>query len=236
VSVNRKPDRSRTLTDQAVELLEAFILDQGLPAGAELPSQAALAEQLGVSRLVIREATRTLEARGLLETGQGRRLAVAAPGPAALSHLLDLAIRRDSKALFELSEVRLAIEVQAARLAAERATETDVAAMEAAIVAMEELTDEDPDALVRVDLEFHVGLVRAAGNGLLRLLVEALEEPLRVSRRQSFRGLRNRGLGLDVVISAHRRILEAVRARDGDEAARAMAEHLAQTIEDLRAV
>jgi GntR family transcriptional repressor for pyruvate dehydrogenase complex len=235
VSVNRKPDRSGTLTDQAVELLESFILDQALPPGALLPSQGALAQQLGVSRLVIREATRTLEARGLLETAQGRRLAVAEPGPAALSHLLDLAIRRDSEALFELIEVRLAIEVQAARLAAQRATDADVAAMEAAIEAMEALTDDDPDALVRVDLDFHIGLVRAAGNELLRLLIEALAEPLRASRRQSFRGLRNRGLGLDVVVSAHRRILDSVRGRDADEAARGMAEHLAQTVEDLRA-
>jgi GntR family transcriptional repressor for pyruvate dehydrogenase complex len=235
VSVNRKPDRSGTLTDQAVEVLESFILDQALPPGALLPSQGALAEQLGVSRLVIREATRTLEARGLLETAQGRRLAVAAPGPAALSHLLDLAIRRDSDALFELIEVRLAIEVQAARLAAERSTDADVRAMDSAIAAMEELSEDDLDGLVRVDLDFHVGLVRAAGNDLLRLLVEALAEPLRASRRQSFRGLRNRGLALDVVVSAHRRILDGVRARDDGAAARAMADHLAQTLEDIRA-
>lgn len=235
MTVNRQPDRSATLTDQAVELLEAFILDQALPPGALLPSQGALAEQLGVSRLVIREATRTLEARGLLESAQGRRLAVAAPSPAALSHLLDLAIRRDGEALLDLIDVRLAIEVHAARLAAERATDDDIETMEAAIVAMDELQDEDPDALVRVDLDFHFGLVRAARNDLLRVLVEALAEPLRASRVQSFRGLRNRGLGIDFVAAAHRRILGALRARDPERAARAMAEHLRQTLEDLRA-
>jgi GntR family transcriptional regulator, transcriptional repressor for pyruvate dehydrogenase complex len=233
VSVNR--DRSATLTDQAVELLESFILDQALPPGALLPSQGALAEQLGVSRLVIREATRTLEARGLLETAQGRRLAVAAPSPAALSHLLDLTIRRDGDALLDLIDVRLAIEVHAARLAAERATAEDIDAMEAAIVAMEQLQSEDSHALVRVDLDFHFGLVRAAGNDLLRVLVEALAEPLRASRVQSFTGLRKRGLGLDFVVNAHRGILEALRAGDPERAAGAMAEHLRQTLEDLRA-
>lgn len=233
MSVNR--DDSATLTDQAVELLEAFILDQALPPGALLPSQGALAEQLGVSRLVIREATRTLEARGLLESAQGRRLAVAAPSPAALSHLLDLAIRRDGEALLDLIDVRLAIEVHAARLAAERATDDDIETMEAAIVAMDELQDEVPEALVRVDLDFHFALVRAARNDLLRVLVEALAEPLRASRVQSFRGLRNRGLGIDFVVGAHRGILGALRARDPERAARAMADHLRQTLEDLRA-
>jgi GntR family transcriptional regulator, transcriptional repressor for pyruvate dehydrogenase complex len=233
VSVDR--DRSATLTDQAVELLESFILDQALPPGALLPSQGALAEQLGVSRLVIREATRTLEARGLLETAQGRRLAVAAPSPAALSHLLDLAIRRDGDALFDLIDVRLAIEVHAARLAAERATVADLDAMEAAILAMEELQSDDPHALVQVDLDFHFGLVRAAGNDLLRVLVEALADPLWASRVQSFKGLRKRGLDIDVVVAAHRGILDALRTGDPEGAARAMEEHLRETLEDLRA-
>jgi GntR family transcriptional regulator, transcriptional repressor for pyruvate dehydrogenase complex len=235
VSVNREPDRSGTLTDQAVDLLEALIVDQALPPGALLPSQAALAEQLGVSRLVIREATRTLEARGLLQTAQGKRLVVAAPSAAALSHLLDLAIRRGSEALLDLLDVRLAIEVHAARLAAERATAEDLDALAAAIDAMERLPTEDPDQLVRVDLDFHFGLVGAARNDLLRLLVEALAEPLRASRVASFRGLRNRGLGVDLVVSAHRTILAALRARDAEGAGRAMADHLHQTLEDLRA-
>ena len=235
MSVNREHGRSATLTDQAVELLESLILDQGLPAGALLPSQGALAEQLGVSRLVIREATRTLEARGLLQTAQGKRLAVAAPSPAALSHLLDLAIRRGDDALIDLVDVRLAIEVHAARRAAERASDGDLEAVEASIVAMEKLSADELDALVRVDLDFHLGLVRAARNDLLRLLVEALAEPLRASRRRSFRGLANRGLTVGFVVAAHRRILAAIRARDPEAAAQAMAEHLRQTLEDLRA-
>ncbi len=235
MSVNRESDRSATLTDQAVELLESLILDQALPPGALLPSQGALAEQFGVSRLVIREATRTLEARGLLQTAQGKRLVVAAPSPAALSHLLDLAIRRGSDALLDLIDVRLAIEVHAARLAAERSTDDDLEGLEAAIVAMERLPTGDPGPLVRVDLDFHFGLVRAARNNLLRLLVEALAEPLRASRIQSFRGLRNRGLGVDFVVAAHRAILDALRARDPEGAAQAMSEHLRQTLEDLRA-
>jgi GntR family transcriptional repressor for pyruvate dehydrogenase complex len=235
VSVNRESDRSATLTDQAVELLESLILDQALPPGALLPSQGALAEQFGVSRLVIREATRTLEARGLLQTAQGKRLVVAALSPAALSHLLDLAIRRGSDALLDLIDVRLAIEVHAARLAAERSTDDDLEGLEAAIVAMERLPSGDPVPLVRVDLDFHFGLVRAARNNLLLLLAEALAEPLRASRIQSFRGLRNRGLGVDFVVAAHRAILDALRARDPEGAAQAMSEHLRQTLEDLRA-
>src|SRR5260370_38701055 len=83
-----------TLTDKAVDFLESYIVDQALHAGALLPSQGALAEQLGVSRLVIREATRTLEARGLLTTAQGKRLVLADPSSAALSPLRHPPVRR----------------------------------------------------------------------------------------------------------------------------------------------
>src|SRR5258706_10667710 len=162
-----------TLTDKAVDFLESYIVDQALPAGALLPSQGALAEQLGVSRLVIREATRTLEARGLLTTAQGKRLVVADPSSAALSHLLHLAVRRGSEGLLDLIDVRLAIEVHTARLAARPATADDIDAMEASIGAMERLRDKNANApsLVRADLEFHFALAGAARNELLRLLL-----------------------------------------------------------------
>src|SRR5438105_2970182 len=67
----------KTLATQATEYLETLIIEGGLEEGAALPPQAEIAARLGVSRLVVREATKTLEARGLIKAQQGKRLVVA---------------------------------------------------------------------------------------------------------------------------------------------------------------
>src|SRR6266508_2715689 len=103
-----------------IERLEGLIFD-GFEPGNTLPSEGKLAEALGVSRLTVREATRTLEARGLLHIRQGRRPTVAAPNGALVGDFFKLAVRRDPRALLDLLDVRRALEVHIATLAAKRA-------------------------------------------------------------------------------------------------------------------
>src|SRR6266536_3945769 len=90
-----------------IERLEGLIFD-GFEPGDALPSEGKLAEALGVSRLTVREATRTLEARGLLEISKGRRPRVAAPNGALIGDFFQIAVRRDPHALLDLLDVRRA--------------------------------------------------------------------------------------------------------------------------------
>jgi GntR family transcriptional repressor for pyruvate dehydrogenase complex len=226
-------ETTASITDTVVQRLEDLVLGE-LEPGAELPSESELAAQFEVSRLTVREATRSLQARGLVEVRHGRRSVVAPPNAAPIGDFFTAAVRRDPRQLLDLLEVRRALEVHIASLAAAQASRTAVAAMELALAAMRE-SAEDPMALHESDIGFHASLAAGAGNQMLRFLIEAMEEPLRASRMRSLRGHLARGGTVADVIEQHARILERIRARDPKGAAAAMLAHLEQTARDLRA-
>jgi len=229
-----EPVDRTSVMDSVIEQLEGLIFG-GLEPGEALPSEGKLAEALGVSRLTVREATRTLEARGLLEIKQGRRPRVAAPNGAPVGDFFKIAVRRDPRALLDLLDVRRALEVHIAVLAARRATKGDIADMEMSITAMRAAENES-EAFHAADVRFHENLAAASGNRLLVFLIEAFAEPLRESRLGSFAGHRARGRGIEDVIQQHQTILDAVKGRSPKAAADAMRYHLKQTERDLRAL
>jgi GntR family transcriptional regulator, transcriptional repressor for pyruvate dehydrogenase complex len=222
-----------SITDAVVKRLEDLVLGE-LEPGAELPSEAELAARFEVSRLTVREAARSLQARGLVETRHGRRTVVAPPNAAPVGGFFTAAVRRDPRQLLDLLEVRRALEVHIASLAAAQAGRSALAAMELALAAMREAAD-DPVALHEADLGFHASLASGTGNQMLRFLIEAMEEPLRSSRTRSLRGHLARGGTVEDVIEQHDQILDRVKARDARGAAAAMLAHLEQTARDLRA-
>jgi GntR family transcriptional repressor for pyruvate dehydrogenase complex len=228
-----EPVGRTSVVDSVIERLESLIFGSFEP-GEVLPSEGKLAEALGVSRLSVREGTRTLAARGLLEISKGRRPRVAAPSGSLVGDFFQIAIRRDPRALLDLLEVRRALEVHIAALAARRATSGDIADMEMSVGAMR-AADHEFEAFHTADVRFHENLAAASGNRLLVFLIEAFAEPLRESRQRSFAGHRARGGGIDDVIEQHQTILDAVKARNPKAAAQGMREHLQQTEQDLRA-
>jgi GntR family transcriptional regulator, transcriptional repressor for pyruvate dehydrogenase complex len=221
------------VTDSVVAHLEELVLGE-LEPGAALPSESELAGQLGVSRLTVREATKSLQARGLLDIRQGRRPIVAHPSAGPIGDYFTAAVRRDPRRLMDLIEVRRGLEVHIASLAAATASRAAIAAAEATLVAMRAAAD-DPVAFHENDIRFHESLAEGSGNQLLCFLIEAMEEPLRSARMQSMQGHLARGGSVDDVIDAHVRILERVKERDAAGAAEAMRDHLSQTARDLRA-
>jgi len=121
------------ITETVVQRLEDLVLGE-LEPGAELPSEAELAARFEVSRLTVREAARWLQARGLVEIRQGRRTMVAHPNAGPIGGFFTAAVRRDPRQLLDLLEVRRALEVHIASLAAAQASRTDVAAMDRALI------------------------------------------------------------------------------------------------------
>jgi GntR family transcriptional repressor for pyruvate dehydrogenase complex len=227
------PPGARSATNGAIAALECLVLDERQP-GESLPSEAELATTLGVSRLTVREATRALEARGLVQISKGRRPRVLGPNGALIGDFFRIAVRRDPTALFELFEVRRALETHIATLAATRASRAAAAALRSAIEDMRHSFD-DEDRFHDADIRFHESLAEATGNSMLRQLIEELAEPLRISRHYSYRGHLRRGEGLGTVIGAHQAILDRVSARDPAGAAEAMHQHLRATERDLHA-
>jgi DNA-binding FadR family transcriptional regulator len=224
---------SQSVTAAVVEQLEDLVFGEFEP-GAELPSETDLAAQLGVSRLTVREATKALQARGLVEIRQGRRPVVAHPNAGPIGDFFIAAVRRDPRRLMDLLDVRRALEMHIASLAATHAGRAAISAMEMALAGMHAAGD-DAHVFHEADIQFHESLAVGAGNQMLSFLIEALEEPLRASRMRSLNGHIARGGTVGDVIEQHARILERIKARDAKGAAAAMSAHLEQTARDLKA-
>jgi GntR family transcriptional repressor for pyruvate dehydrogenase complex len=230
----RSRGSGRNVTETVVERIEDLVFGELTP-GTELPSETDLASALGVSRLTVREATKSLQARGLLEVRQGRRPVVAHLTARPIGDFFTAAVRRDPRRLLDLLDVRRALEVHIARLAAINGGRAAVSVMDSSLMAMRGASEDGPDAIHDADIRFHEGLAAASGNQMLSFFMEAMEDPLHTSRMRSLRGHLARGGTVDDVIEQHARILDRVKARDPDGAAAAMSEHLEQTERDLNA-
>lgn len=220
-----------TLTDQAATQLVRWIEETGLQPGDELPAVAELASGLSVSVPVVREAIRTLSAREILVTGQGRRARVASPSARVLGQLIEYRLRRQSLDLRDLMAVRELVETEAARLAAEHVGGAD--ALSTALEAMERASDRE--TFIAADLAFHGAIAAAAGNGVLTFLLESLAGVLADARRRTY-DARQRTIGHhDETLAAHRRLLTAIASGDSDAAVLVMRDHFRDIAADVAA-
>lgn len=213
----RAPDRRRLYEQLAARLLD-YVEVTGLAVGDRLPSERDLAEALQVSRASVRQATVALEVRGTLEVRHGDGIYLRSL-PNDSGHLMELMTQRHR--LPAILEAREALETQLAALAAARRTEADVTVMDQALEVM--AADIGADGLGEEgDRLFHEAVTRAARSPLLADFMTALAVPISETRRTSLGepGRPPRSL------RAHRRILEAIRRRDGPAARQAMRRHV----------
>jgi DNA-binding FadR family transcriptional regulator len=215
-----------------MRVLIADIVNGALPAGGALPREADLATQFGVSRGVARECIRGLEERGLVDVKHGRGATVTQDDrwnvfdPEVLSALLDA--HHGADILREYLQCRRILEVEAAGLAAERATEADLAALADAFARMSasaERARHNPaaeDLYHEADIAFHRALIAATGNRALGNMLEPVHRALAAARRP----LARPDLRIERSLPEHRKILSAVAARRPDESRAAMRAHL----------
>ncbi len=197
------------------------ILARRLRPGDRLPSERELGEQFGVSRTVIREAVRSLAAKGVIEVRSGSGLRVAAVEATNVTESMSLFLRHSSDLDYpKVHEVRTILEVEIARIAAERATDADVDFLTDVCRRMEAAID-DVEAAAPLDVEFHRAIARSTHNELFLVLLDAIGDALLEVRRENL----SVGSGAET-IALHRRILERIAAHDPDGACAAMKEHL----------
>ncbi len=225
--VKVKPLRKPSLLDGAINAIQKAILQGGFRPGDLLPSEGELADRLGISRTIVREAMRVLEARGLVETGQGRRARFRSGDPKAVSAPLHILISGSEHALLDLLEVRRGIEVEMAALAAKRASDAQVLALGKTMDEMRQ-AGSDLDELIEADFRFHTRLADCTGNVVFHALLEPLADLLRASRQRSLKSA-----GAAVSVSCHQAIHDAVARHDEDAARRAMIDHLDITLRHL---
>ncbi len=218
-----------------VDHLGAAIVSGRYAAGAAMPPEPRLCEELGVSRTVIRESVKSLVAKGLVSTGPR-------VGTRVLSEDnwnwfdADVILWKSRSGitrefLRDLRDLRRVLEPAAVRMAAERATAAELAEIEAAFAAMRRALDEGGDS-VACDLRFHQGLLRASHN---RMIVQ-MNNVLGALLRTSFEISTSRKDGARASLPLHRAVLNAVIARNPAKAERATLALIDSADRDIEAV
>ncbi|MCC7208578.1 MAG: FadR family transcriptional regulator [Anaerolineae bacterium] len=218
------------LSEQVANQLRELVMSRELKPGDRLPSERELAEHLGISRAIVREAIKTLEQQGLLSVEVGRGTFVTQLEPQDLTHALNLLMLQsaDEHAFDYVYEIRQMIEIESARKAAERATDDDIAELESKLQAMVASVD-DVDGFARADTAYHQALAVATHNPLFVTLLLPITNLLRQIQRKASRTMR----GPADAIHYHTRILEAVRQHNPDASGQAMREHLISVLQHL---
>ena len=222
----------KTLVEQAVEQVQAYILVQKLTPGDVLPSEMRFTEILGVSRPVVREALRTLAGRGVLTIANGRNAVVSPVSATMLIQFFERATQLNGVAVVELLEVRLGIEVQSAMLAASRRTASDITALRDAI---DQLTQSrnDIDAYSKLDAALHLRIAAASKNEMLQYFVESLSGGLQMASLVGLQHRRTRA-ELDEVHTDHCELVDAIVSGNGDVARMHMERHVNSAILAMR--
>jgi DNA-binding FadR family transcriptional regulator len=225
---------TRNLSGAIVERIAAEIRSGRLAPGSRLPTEQELMAAMGVSRTVVREAVAALRAEGLVRTRQGSGAFVAADAsrvpfridPDGLSSIADV---------LEVMELRLAIEVEAAALAAERITPEGLAPIGRALRAIEAAIRRGEGA-INEDFAFHRSIADASGNPRFAQLLEFLGRHVipRQSIRVSLSTVEEQRQYLMGIQKEHRRIFESIRDGQSAEARKAMRAHLTSSLKRYR--
>jgi DNA-binding FadR family transcriptional regulator len=217
---------------EVMRVVIADVVSGEIPPGQMLPREADLAAQFSVSRGVARECIRGLEERGLITVKHGRGATVNDDvswdmfSPEVLTALLDSA--RGTEVLREYLECRRILEIEAAGLAAERATGdalTTLADMLARMTTSAERARTNPaaeDLYHEADIAFHRAVISATGNKALGRMTEPIHRALAEARRP----LARPQYRMERSLPEHKRILAAIADRDPGEARAAMRDHL----------
>jgi DNA-binding FadR family transcriptional regulator len=221
------------LTDRVAAVLREEITGGTLKPGDVLPPEQLIAERLGVSRTVLREAVSRLKVHGLVASKQGRGLVVLNNRPSSVLRLHS-ASEHDLEELIAIVELRLGFEIEAAAFAAVRREEQDLAEMRGALAQMKQAIDSaEVSAGVDADFRFHQAIARATRNAnyitFFEFFTELYRRNLLASRARSASTARG-----EQAQKEHEAIYEAIRKGDPELARRAARKHVENTGSRLR--
>lgn len=216
-----RPIERTGINEQILSRLKEFLDQKHLKVGSKLPSERNLAALLHVSRPSIREVLRGLAILGIVKSKQGDGTYLAASLQRVLNLPDQILTLQESLDLVELAEARSAIEPVVAALAAERASRDDLHKIRAQFQSMKDYRG-DRIRFLQHDLEFHLAIMQACGNDVLKRMMSVVLEKLFDHSRQV---AQNYG-DLSEILALHETIFKALRDRDPQGARVAMARHM----------
>ena len=225
--MKKKHKRSADIVIETIEAdMEAGILKEG----DKLPAERELADTLGVSRTSVRDAFLKLELDGIIDIKHGKGSFVKAGEP--VPHILETTLDTEDHLLYEMLEFRAVLEVEAARLAAQRATSNDLQKIQAALERMAEATTAI-EAGIEADVDFHMSIVEASHNSvfihLMQTMQNHMKDTIRTTRRHRF----SHPHRYEDTFEEHRDIYLAIASKDETRAEDLMMTHIVRIRREL---
>ncbi|RFC45673.1 MAG: GntR family transcriptional regulator, transcriptional repressor for pyruvate dehydrogenase complex [Verrucomicrobia bacterium] len=219
-------DRPASLVERVCQQLAALIRGSEDDGERWLPSERSLAAKLGVSRTVVREATKRLEQQGMLEIQHGTGIKIVDRLHRPLNDSLLLLLPDMAERLQHLNDTRLSIEPDAAAFAAQRATPEQLRTLRRVQSQLEKAPNNA--AAIEADMAAHHAIADASGNPIYRLILDSLAE-IGISSR-----LRTIGrIGKKTAVAHHEAIISAIEQRDPEAARAAMRLHILAAGQDM---
>jgi DNA-binding FadR family transcriptional regulator len=223
------PVRQRRAFEEIVLQVEEAILEGRLSPGDRLPPERELAEIFGVSRPAVREAMRVLEAFGVItarrgsgsESGSSIASVEQTNGLGGMLRLYSALLRIP---LSDLIDVRVALEETAIRATVAGGSETEFDQLDEIVHKMREASA--PERFLELDTAFHLTLAELSGNSALALLMGELREAVGRQMLRAFQRLDDFEAERQWLVGEHARLVEVIRSKDEDAAARAISDHI----------
>ena len=222
--------KRQRVSDEIASQVRALISEGVLKPGDRLPPERELIREFGVSRPSLREALKSLVAQGFLEVKQGDRTFVKSITSEKLQDPLSLLLKADTQKIFDLIEVRKAMEAWGAFHAAQRGSEEDIKQLEEIIGEMKAALDEGK-SWEKQDADFHLAMAQATHNTIQTHIMSTIYDLLRESVAKVFRDQAK----AKKLFNQHYRIFSAIKNRSPDKARERVLEHLNYVESEVKA-
>jgi len=220
-----KPIKPKRISDQVFEQVRELIYKGTFKPGQQITPERNLAASMQVSRTSVRNAINKLVTMGLLEHRQGQGTFVASPENRR-GNPLAAAMATEEATLSDLLEVRLGLESNAAELAARRATEKDLIAIEESLAEMEQDMKDDGHISTSADAAFHMAITFATKNPVLIHLMRNFYDFLFIGIKKNLTHMYQRQGEHENVLDHHKQVYEMIKKRRPEEAGKLMRQHI----------
>jgi GntR family transcriptional repressor for pyruvate dehydrogenase complex len=213
------------IPDLIIKQIKSLVEQGVFKPGDRLPSERKLSKMLGVSRVPLREALKTLEFIGVIEVNRGLSYSIKGIGTARLLEHLDRVASKSCDMLEELKEFRIAIEGQALILACQRRDEEDLRMMYEAVERLSHCMEQgrqDLEGAIETSIDFHSAIMKATKNEFFAAIYSYINDIIRAGRERSM-SVPDRYYR---AVGEHRRLYEAIKDRDSERAIMVMTQHL----------
>ena len=210
---------SSSLSEQAArEIMDMILVEQRFRTGDKLPNEMELADELGISRVTLREAIRILCTRGLVEIRRGRGTYVVSGDPAMLEGSGPSPLEAPDATIRDLLEIRLMVEPMAAYYAAKRASDEEIDRIDGFRTRIEELAAEGKSVL-KEEQDFHNAISMASHNHLMERLLPIINKSI-IADLLFFKE------SIDYSIRDHQEVVRSIRTHNAEAARTAMRLHI----------